>query len=274
MANDSPHVRVDERFAIIPEALLYDADVPAEAVRVYGVLVRHGSDPSNCYPSHARIAERIGKSARSVPAWIRALEDAGWVDRVPRWRRGDEVATSRPDGDGWEPTSNGYVVRAVQRGVRAEERGPLPAEEQPPSALGRAPKDSHENDTQEENARAGSLFSDDEVPREPDPPIILNDALESQFAEFWKAYPLKVGKGAARKAWPAAVRKARDWQRIVAGAERYRADPNRSPQFTAHPSTWLNGERWDDDPLPVRGGQPQRRPVDQDRGGVSGRVAL
>jgi hypothetical protein len=33
---------------------------------------------------------------------------------------------------------------------------------------------------------------------------------------------------------------------------RYRNDPNREPEFTAHPATWLNAGRWDDDPLPPR----------------------
>ena len=61
------------------------------------------------------------------------------------------------------------------------------------------------------------------------------------------------GKAAAEKAWPKAIKKA-DPRLIIAAAERYRDDPNREPRFTAHASTWLNQERWNDAPLPQRGG--------------------
>jgi hypothetical protein len=71
------------------------------------------------------------------------------------------------------------------------------------------------------------------------------------FDDFWSAYPRKAGKGAAKTAWTKAVSKA-SAAHIIAAAERYRDDPNREDGFTAHAATWLNGERWDDDPLPSR----------------------
>lgn len=74
---------------------------------------------------------------------------------------------------------------------------------------------------------------------------------DPDFARFWHAYPLKVAKDTARKAWAKATQRATP-DLIVAGAQRYRDDPNRDQQFTAHPTTWLNGARWDDDPLPPR----------------------
>lgn len=74
----------------------------------------------------------------------------------------------------------------------------------------------------------------------------------SDFDVVWSAYPRKVGKGAARKAWaklqptPALVMRILDalvWQR-------------RQPQwlkdngsFIPHLATWLNQERWDDAPM-------------------------
>ena len=39
---------------------------------------------------------------------------------------------------------------------------------------------------------------------------------------------------------------------IIEGATRYANDPNRHPSYTAHPATWLNAERWGDEPLPPR----------------------
>ena len=71
------------------------------------------------------------------------------------------------------------------------------------------------------------------------------------FDAFWNSYPRKQGKGAARKAWVKALTKS-DPDTITAAALSYRNDPNREDAFTAHAATWLNDERWDDEPLPAR----------------------
>lgn len=73
-----------------------------------------------------------------------------------------------------------------------------------------------------------------------------NDPL---FARFWDAYPRKVGKGEARKAWVRLVKADVDLDQVIAGAERYRDDPlrkRRGDEYTKHPGPWLNAERWAD----------------------------
>jgi hypothetical protein len=77
------------------------------------------------------------------------------------------------------------------------------------------------------------------------------DKRKDLFDDFWKIYPLKVGKGAALKAFLKAVRTT-DADIIIKGATRYKLDPNRSQAYTAHASTWLNAQRWLDEALPTR----------------------
>lgn len=73
--------------------------------------------------------------------------------------------------------------------------------------------------------------------------------IDIRFDEFWDCVPRKVGKGAARKAWRAAVKKA-DADEIIAGMVRYFEEQSgKDPKFIAHPATWLNGERWSDEPV-------------------------
>jgi len=70
------------------------------------------------------------------------------------------------------------------------------------------------------------------------------------FDQFWEAYPRKVGKAAARKAF---LKLAEEGCHAVAGARRFANDPNLPPaQFIPHPTTWLNREGWLDEPLPAR----------------------
>lgn len=78
------------------------------------------------------------------------------------------------------------------------------------------------------------------------------------FDEFWKIYPLKVGKGAALKAFLKAVRTT-EAEVIIKGATRYKSDPNRSQAYTAHASTWLNAQRWLDEALPMRNLSPEEK---------------
>ena len=75
------------------------------------------------------------------------------------------------------------------------------------------------------------------------------------FDQFWKIYPLKVGKGSALKAFLKAVRTT-DAEIIIKGATRYKLDPNRSQAYTAHAATWLNAQRWLDEALPTRNLSP------------------
>lgn len=75
--------------------------------------------------------------------------------------------------------------------------------------------------------------------------------LNVQFDDFWKVYPRRQGKGDARSSFIKA-RAHTEFETIMAGAHRYANDPNRVDAFTAMPATWLNQERWEDEPLPER----------------------
>lgn len=80
---------------------------------------------------------------------------------------------------------------------------------------------------------------------------------ERRFAEFWKAYPKKVGKASCLKAWKKMKPTAELHDHIMAALE----DQKRSEQwqreggrFIPNPLTWLNQGRWDDEPTEVRPG--------------------
>lgn len=70
------------------------------------------------------------------------------------------------------------------------------------------------------------------------------------FDEFWSAYPRKVGKGAARKKYALALKKTTH-DEIMFGLSQQRASMEaKETKFIPHASTWLNQERWDDEPEP------------------------
>jgi hypothetical protein len=72
----------------------------------------------------------------------------------------------------------------------------------------------------------------------------------ADFDAFWKAYPIRVGKETARKAWTKA-RPDADLLGVILAAI---AAQSKSEQWTKaggefipHPTTWLNQKRWEDE---------------------------
>ena len=81
----------------------------------------------------------------------------------------------------------------------------------------------------------------------------------SGFARWWEAYPNKVGKQAAERAYATACRKigGPDPPRVLLdGLQRALASGVWDDGFIPHPTTWLNQGRWDDEPAPKL--QPRR----------------
>jgi hypothetical protein len=92
------------------------------------------------------------------------------------------------------------------------------------------------------NAPSRPVPSNKETPSSPATPPM-------EFEAFWAAYPRRVGKQAAIKAWAKAI-KLTDPQSIINGAKNYaNAVKGDDPKYTAHPSSWLNAGRWDDEPM-------------------------
>lgn len=80
---------------------------------------------------------------------------------------------------------------------------------------------------------------------------VLKNNENEEFNEFWKVYPKKADKAAARKAWVKALRSV-SADVLIDAAMRYRNDPNRDDAFTKNAATWLNAGSWENDPLPAR----------------------
>lgn len=84
------------------------------------------------------------------------------------------------------------------------------------------------------------------------------DDLETAFNEFWLSWPRKEGKQQALRVWKrirptteqqAAIKLALKWQ--VPYWKGQAKDKLRPFQFAPHPQTYLNGERWRDEPPPA-----------------------
>lgn len=143
---------------------------------------------------------------------------------------------------------------------------------------GRPPKTSESNEKQDEAKKAIGFQEKQDEAKKPDndnvtdnvtdnvngtdinnPPISPTggtppDAQERRFAEFWSAYPKKVGKKAALTSWRRLKPDAALFERImhaVINAKRSEQWIREGGRYIPNPATWINQGRWDDELAPA-----------------------
>jgi hypothetical protein len=80
----------------------------------------------------------------------------------------------------------------------------------------------------------------------------LAKQIAEDFNEWYAIYPKHVGRGAAVNSYTKARKNGATAEQLMAGARRYAAErKGEDPKFTAQPATWLNQERWTDDPTHI-----------------------
>ena len=87
---------------------------------------------------------------------------------------------------------------------------------------------------------------DKETP--PLPPENPGGRFAPGFADFWQAYPRKVGKGAADKAWRRAKVNGHQAEVLQAleAQKRSKDWTKDGGQYVPNPATWINQRRWED----------------------------
>jgi hypothetical protein len=143
-------------------------------------------------------------------------------ERVRRWRERNGQNSPVPDPTG--PNSNGVrnaLPHSACNGVTSALVTPLVTA--PPTRPNPTPTQPQESKSK---SRSKSL------PR--------SACEDDRFEEFWRAYPRRVDRRDAERAWAKAV-KIHAAEQIIAAAKRYTAvSANQGPKYTKYPATWLN----------------------------------
>lgn len=207
------------------------------------------------------VARKSGATVAEVIAvWATALEAASMADE--RGNPGEldceaiDCALGIADG-----VTESILGAMAQRGL-FDEDGRITAWHK------RQPKRERENDNSTERSRAFrdrqrhatpcNAMQRTETPREekrrevnpPTPRKRGGDDEPAGFEDFWSAYPRKVSKPQAQKAWRKLNPDTQALSAILAGLERDRRSDQwlrDGGQFIPHPATWLNGRRWEDE---------------------------
>jgi hypothetical protein len=203
--------------------MIRDEAISGNALLVFLALASH-TGRGGVHPSQRTLRKEARLSENPVRVALAELEAAGVVERV---RRTD--AAGHRKSDAYLLLVNGPLGPGEALDADSEPRG----------------------DAQHSDAEAPTLTDSGLVPLIEEEPIKNPSDV---FEEFWKVYPRHVAKTAARTKF-LAIAKTVDVDLVLAGARRFAEDPNLpETKYIPHPTTWLNGGRWDDDPLPARDG--------------------
>jgi DNA-binding transcriptional ArsR family regulator len=200
----------------------------------------------SCYPGVPAIAAKVRVAKSTVQEHLKTLLALGLITKERR---------NRPNGS---RTSNRYYLQ-ITTDTTATTAGE-PAALSPES--GRAPEGatkvripvtlSPESGDSRSGIRGAILDPSEDPSGDPTDHtlelVAVDAAPEPSFDDFWKAYPRHEGKAAAEKAF-AKARLLVPAAQLVAAAVTYRDHParNQNPKYLPHASTWLNGQRWEDE---------------------------
>ncbi len=214
---------------------------------------------TDAFPAASTLAKKTGLSERGVRKAINDLQSIGEleVDYKAGPKGCNRYRVLMPDLAPHAGSTRHHVP-----GTRHETTGD-PAPRAPEPSLNHPP-----TEPSLEPSLSGALF---EPQTKPPRKTATKPGADPAFDAFWAAYPRKISKGHARKAWTTATATGTDPAEIITATEAHaaRCARNRTEErFIPHPATWLNGERWGDQPETDRVGastngyRPFRNPTD------------
>jgi len=204
-------------------------------------------DPVRGYawPGYTYLEKATGVSRGGISKAIAGMEERGFLTRL----HGVEKSTAYRLNLGFTGVHSGNTKCSLsEQQVFTQETPSVHSVNQSRTVI---------QDSEAGQEHRGSDFSEDDPPSLPSdealaasvPPAEKTKTSSERelFAHFWDAYPRKVGKGAARKAFSQALKKA-DVEVIAKGLDALIEERRgKDPKYTPHPATWLNQERWLDE---------------------------
>lgn len=258
-------------FCVIAQSPVLDQSLSHAAFRLLAVIqVCKNSTTNRTTIGLEYLAAQMGYTgsnrARSISALVKELEGKGYVTR----ESGTGLSTTsfyhpldafRPDrhrDHGGEGSANGGGGGNTLGGGNSLPRGegntPSPSEGITPPILVQPFLDKKLTqgtvDLDDSEGFPPSLRRRIDLPaKKPEPVAALAPATQpaASFDAFWKAYPRKIGKPQAFKAWSKSLQRAGGLPAILAALKAACNQDHRfrDLQFTPHPASWLNSDPWD-----------------------------
>jgi len=228
---ERPFIPIDAA-AIGPQASGAWSAISDAAFRLYVCLASHRNGATDqCNPSTATLARETSKHRGTIYRSLELLESAGWIG-IERRAGGRNSYTFPPI-----PTYSASATGCTGATSSASATKPV------------APAQQNQSRQREQNKMKRTRRTNKTKTR------AARDDHGEAFAAWWEVYPRKVAKPAALKAYARAIASlkaehdgtADQW--LLARTRQFAQSPaGQAGRYCPHPATWLNQERFNDDP--------------------------
>lgn len=255
-----------QSFTQIPNEMLRDPKMSAKAKGLLCLLL---SNKEGWYSYMETIQSMMSDGRASIQSGIKELEEQGYLLKL-RYRA---VSGKKPyKGSIWGCTSEKgmfdleYIKKTVEKaGFELE----IPCKYTPLVSTTRlstcglstsrlstcrfqAPNNTNSKNINFKNTNSSSVANHTkEKEIKSSPPVKDRFITPSMFEKFWSLYPKKVDKGKAKTKWSQLCKKPDrpTWLTIKSAIEAQKKSARwQDSKFIPHPTTWLNQQRWLDDP--------------------------
>lgn len=228
----------------IPNALLVDKALTDSELRYYAIIVSLSYARGYCFMSNRQLGERLGKSIRTMQRIIDGLKEKGYVQ--VRVYTDDEGHIHREI----TPLAR---VKSVMGHVRfdtgndKDDMGAMSDLSRPPCQIWQ-----QSNNKMSNNKMSISVKSDLRTctPSQKSKAARAEKTdKEELFSKFWAAYPKKRNKARAKQAFFRIKNIEKIFPVMMQALEKQKASADwqkEGGQYIPLPTTWLNGERWED----------------------------
>jgi len=201
-------------YAIIPATVRYDKRLTANAKLLYGEITALCYQEGYAWAGNQYFADLYEVHKNSISAWIGNLKEAGHITVQMNYREGSKHILSRH-------------IRLFGEGIQDNLHTPTIKLDDPI----------------QENCGDNSTINTTKN-------ITPNNI--GDFDSFWRFYPRKAGKEAARKAW-AKLRPDQHIMQMILDNVKERVEKGEwrkdNQSYILHASTYLNQKRWEDEVL-------------------------
>jgi hypothetical protein len=229
-------------------------------------LAHHAEpDGTKAYPSVDNIVRDTGIGKRQIQRYLKSFVERGFlsIDEHEKGGRGHTRTYSFTFAKGDTQTAPLYEENSdTQKSPIDEERVTFDDVKGDISGIERVTPETEKGDIHA-GAKVNTQEHPIELPRTntPKPPTKpkaeLTEEQQRRFECWYSAYPRKVDKAKAVKAWMAIDPSDDLTDRMVAKVEEWAASESwQDVNFVPYPATWLNAERWTDGPPPPPKSKP------------------
>lgn len=244
---------------VIPFYILYDLELNANHLRLYGQIEQLESNPNpraTASFSCKWLAEVLGVNQRNANKIAEKMVEKGYIEHIFIagfgwiWRT-KKAQVFDPNGVFNEENIN--TPLSLRDTPPVAERQVCPVAERHPNILeDNIPEVINKTLVRNSEKQELSTYQETYFPSPENISQHLSEQTESDetFEVFWQLYPVKKGKQRAKVAW-FAQRCYKDVHMILTKLdEQVRKDRQFLDGYPPHPTTYIHGKRWEDEVVP------------------------